>query len=210
MLKDIIIIGMHRSGTSLTASICQDLGVNIGTKLMGANESNPAGHFENIEFVMFHDKILKQAGGSWDNIPISNVLFDYFDSNIYEAKSLISNNKSNIWGWKDPRNTLFFSEYVKLLENPMIIICFRNPYNVARSLYDRDKISIEDGLKLTNVYNRFIIEGLNIIDSSIPILYVPFEEYFLNKYKQINMIGNFIGSDNIPDYELVIDEYSRL
>lgn len=209
-MKDIIIIGMHRSGTSLTSSICQDLGVNIGKNLMGSNSSNPAGHFENIEFVMFHEKILKHAGGSWDYIPSRYDLLKSFNDNICEIKSIISKNKSKIWGWKDPRNTLFFDKYVELLENPMIIICFRNIYNIAKSLYDRDKISIKDGLKLANIYNRFISEGLNRIDSSIPILYVSFEEYFIDRYKQIDTIRDFIGSTNIPNYDLVIDEYSML
>ncbi len=201
---------MHRSGTSLTSCICQDLGVNIGKNLIGANSSNPAGHFENIEFMTFHEKLLKHAGGNWNNIPSQDDLHKSFDDNICEAKSIINKNKSEIWGWKDPRSTLFFDKYIQLLENPMLLICFRNSYNVAKSLYNRDKISIKDGLKLANIYDRFIIEGLNKINYSIPILYIPFEDYFIDKYKQIDMIRDFIGSQNIPNYNLVIDEYSTL
>ena len=50
-----IIAGMHRSGTSLTAALLQNVGVDIGQRLMGASYSNSKGHFENLDFVEFHD-----------------------------------------------------------------------------------------------------------------------------------------------------------
>lgn len=66
-MTTVIILGMHRSGTSIIAGVLHTLGVYMGNKFIGAHWSNLLGHFENIEFVRLNDKILKNAGGSWDN-----------------------------------------------------------------------------------------------------------------------------------------------
>ena len=47
----IIIAGMHRSGTSLAASLLQSAGLDVGERLMEGNWSNPRGHFEDLDFV---------------------------------------------------------------------------------------------------------------------------------------------------------------
>ncbi|MEY2858272.1 MAG: hypothetical protein RLZZ74_2584, partial [Cyanobacteriota bacterium] len=43
-----IITGMHRSGTSLTASLLQSAGVNLGDRLMSEDRGNSKGHFEDL------------------------------------------------------------------------------------------------------------------------------------------------------------------
>ena len=58
----IIITGMHRSGTSLTASLLQSAGVKIGDRLMGKGTGNSQGHFEDLDFVEFHQQVLESQG----------------------------------------------------------------------------------------------------------------------------------------------------
>ena len=53
----IVIIGMHRSGTSLCSSIIQTLGIEMATEL-DALETQPKGHYERWDLVEIHDKIL--------------------------------------------------------------------------------------------------------------------------------------------------------
>ena len=54
-----IVLGMHRSGTSLCASMLNCLGVNIAEDI-GVGNGNDRGHFERWDLVEIHDKILKQ------------------------------------------------------------------------------------------------------------------------------------------------------
>ena len=56
--KCLIIVGMHRSGTSLTTSVLSKSGLDIGSNLLGSGVGNEEGHFENLEFVDFHRKML--------------------------------------------------------------------------------------------------------------------------------------------------------
>ena len=67
----VCIIGMHRSGTSMVANLLRRHGLSLGPDecLLGANESNQAGHFEHAGFVEINEALLKQLGGSWDNPP---------------------------------------------------------------------------------------------------------------------------------------------
>jgi hypothetical protein len=61
MLKDIVlIIGMHRSGTSLTTRIVNIMGYTIGNgaDIIGADAGNPTGYWEHRSFVSLNRKLL--------------------------------------------------------------------------------------------------------------------------------------------------------
>jgi len=55
----IIITGMHRSGTSLTAAFLQKIGLDLGDNLLKGNYWNPKGYFEDIDFVEFQRTVLQ-------------------------------------------------------------------------------------------------------------------------------------------------------
>ena len=62
-----IILGAHRSGTSLCAASIEHLGVDLGIKDHYSNEENKKGFFEQAEIVSFNNQLLSFLGGSWDN-----------------------------------------------------------------------------------------------------------------------------------------------
>ena len=73
--KTIVILGMHKSGTSMVAGVLEKLGVNMGKELLGPHWSNPLGHFENVKFVNLDERILKEAKGSWNNPPKRKIFY---------------------------------------------------------------------------------------------------------------------------------------
>ncbi len=196
--QSIIVLGMHRSGTSTIARILSEAGVNMGQRLMGANESNPFGHYENRDFVELNDKILKQAGGSW-NLPPEmeniNILQREFTK---EIKECINRNKKHIWGWKDPRSCLTINLFHKYLENPAYIICHRDSSEIAKSLWNREGINIEDGINIANHYKKELANFIKDIKS--PILEINFVDLLNEPKKQINIILEFLNI-NITDKE---------
>ncbi|CAD5961656.1 Paramyosin [Planktothrix tepida] len=160
-----IITGMHRSGTSLTASILQSAGVHIGRNLLGADHVNIKGHFENIDFYHLHMNILDSQGASsagWtlqDNLEIKEEFVD-------RAKELIEQNAlSAVWGWKEPRTTLFLEFWAKLLPEAKFLLIYRSPWEVADSLYRRqDEIfqtQPELAIKYWQHYNQKILNFYN-------------------------------------------------
>ncbi len=154
-MKTIIVLGMHRSATSLIAKTL-DTEIDMGVKLPNLNEHNPKGHYENYSFVNLNDQILKVAGGSWDNPPPEeNILALSENHELTSAIQLgIKMYQKEIWGWKDPRTTLTIELYMPYLVNPHFICCFRSPVEVAKSLSKRHNWDMEKCLRLCFEYNR--------------------------------------------------------
>ena len=160
-----IITGMHRSGTSLTASILQSAGVHIGRNLLGADQVNIKGHFENLDFYHLHMNILDSQGVSsagWtlqDHLEIQEEFVD-------QAKEIIEQNAlSSIWGWKEPRTTLFLEFWAKLLPEAKFLLIYRSPWEVVDSLYRRgDEVfqnQPELAVKYWQHYNQKILNFYN-------------------------------------------------
>lgn len=152
--KQVIVLGMHRSGTSLVAGILHKLGVNMGERMLGKSESNPCGHFEDLEFLYMNERILKMAGGYWNRPPsIESILklqkmFDEKIKNRIERKM-----KQGIWGWKDPRMCVLMPLYQKHIPNGYYIYVNRNRNDIANSLFKRNNMPLHSSLHLTQIYN---------------------------------------------------------
>lgn len=161
-MKTFIVLGMHRSATSLVAGGIEEMGVDVGgNKVLLANEHNPAGYFENIDFILLNDRILSSAGGDWKNPPSHESILSVKKEYEEEIKFTIKKNEAEVWGWKDPRTVLTIDLYLPHLENPFFLTCFRSPLKVAQSLKKRDGMPIEDGIKLAELYNNRLLNFLN-------------------------------------------------
>lgn len=158
MNKVFIVLGMHRSATSLIAGGLKKMNIDMGKKLLGKDKSNPFGHFEDKGFMELNKKILNQAGGSWDNPPSEADIIEAGNEFLKEIKKLT--NKKGLWGWKDPRTTLTIKCYLPYLENPHFICCFREPLEIAKSLQKREGWPINKGIKLTKEYNNRLLQFL--------------------------------------------------
>jgi len=126
-MKTFIVLGMHRSATSLAAKGLHESGVYMGEDLLGKNSSNPYGHFENRRFVQLNDALLDRAGGKWDKPPEHARIIkagQELSSRIEQTVAMESKGHE-FWGWKDPRTTLTIQCYWQYLTNPHLIICFR-------------------------------------------------------------------------------------
>jgi hypothetical protein len=58
-MSPLVIVGMHRSGTSLTAALLQAMGVDVGKNLYLADTNNVKGYFEDVEFLEFQRQVLQ-------------------------------------------------------------------------------------------------------------------------------------------------------
>jgi len=67
MKKIVLILGMHRSGTSVFSAAIQTLGFHLGSELLEPSSENVKGFFENARIVDFNDRLLSRLGGRWDN-----------------------------------------------------------------------------------------------------------------------------------------------
>src|SRR6185503_8310671 len=99
MSKQIVITGMHRSGTSLVSSLIQEAGISIGDRLQGASKGNLRGHFEDSDFYNFHEGLLKRHS---QGVFVQSLEFrpEIHDNELTAAQSLIEQRQNKaIWGW---------------------------------------------------------------------------------------------------------------
>ena len=194
----VCIIGMHRSGTSMVANLLRRHGLSLGPDecLLGASESNQAGHFEHTGFVEINEALLKQLGGSWDNPPSLQSGWEQ-DSGLADlarkASSLIQEFATcSNWGWKDPRTTLLLPFWRRIVPNLRYVICIRNPLEVASSLAQRDGHSIPVAVHLWRKYTR---DGILNTDGC-PRILTFYEDYFCRPAQEINRVSDFCGLRN--------------
>ena len=156
----ILCVGMHRSGTSLAASIIRELGVKVPGELIKADSANLAGYFENQTIVNAQENLLKELGYWWPSERASNGLPD----NLLKCKAVrkylawltiylgqILNQESGLIAIKDPRTSLLLPVWReaawRLGIRIKLLICLRNPRDVCWSLVWRDGLSVGMGWK---------------------------------------------------------------
>ena len=161
-LKTIVVLGMHRTATSMTARALHESGeVWMGHRLMLDADGSEDGLYEHGPIVDLNAEILWAAGGEWDQPPnpdrimavgaaftsrIQDVLGELEDEAIRRGFRSV--------GFKDPRLCLTIELWAPHLSNPQYIAQFRDNQQVAESLHARDGISIEWGTRLALEYNR--------------------------------------------------------
>ncbi len=158
----LILCGMHRSGTSLLASLLIGSGVDLGTTLLGAAPGNPHGHFEDLDFLRFHERALVANGIVSEGFTIQREVS--VPARLQEdADRLVAARcpRHHLWGWKDPRSTLFLDFWKERLPNARVVAMFRRPWEVVDSLYRRTDPTFHDNpsfaLDVWMHYNRLVL-----------------------------------------------------
>jgi colanic acid/amylovoran biosynthesis glycosyltransferase len=163
----IIVTGMHRSGTSLVAQALAWAGLYLGDRLKGPSRFNPEGYFEDLDVVSFHDQLLAVNGAKWELCQTLQHLQLPGDSEAVASALLEAKfGGRTVWGWKDPRTTLFLSFWNRLLPDAHWILVMRRPGETVFSLQRRGDMRqharnpvkrAQMALQLWMHYNRCIL-----------------------------------------------------
>ena len=157
----LIIAGMHRSGTSLTAALCQTAGLFIGHRLMPGYPGNERGHFEDMDFVGIHQRSLVANGLVDTGFDIGTASLSVPVAERDVARSLLEERRALgvHWGWKDPRSVLFLPFWAEAIPEAKFLFVFRRPCEVVDSLFRRnsdvDRIFRGDPLRAVLLWCRY-------------------------------------------------------
>ncbi len=143
----IVVIGMHRSGTSMVSRMLQSLGLFMGTR----QDANA----ESLFFMQLNEWVLNSAGGRWDHPSAVQHLYRQPELSALTAEYLRLStqcpraagylgvrrylryrdlgNLDFAWGWKDPRNNFTLPFWLSAFPNARIVRIFRHGVDVARS-----------------------------------------------------------------------------
>lgn len=233
MKKVLVILGMHRSGTSVTANWLFSCGVNLGQSFHKASKFNLKGYYEDIEFLQLHKKLLSEENihpsghEDFKKLNLSN-------NQIQEIKDLLSKkNSSHQWGWKEPRTCLFIDYYMDLISSGVFLVVYRRCEDVISSLIKRQvtfensnsknlikklkskwsnkrkkKEAIKRYCNIWIYYNKKLLETFENIDNEA-ILYTSvnhlkeYNEDIFNKLKELGFKINYIDFNRIYESNLM-------
>lgn len=145
MRPPFIIIGMHRSGTSILTKVLEKSGIFMGV-LKDPN-------YEAMHFLSINQQVLWKAGynwykpgvpapAEWHDIPAEEIYIEHFKLNGRWAKWKHGLKKHD-WGWKDPRNSFTLDMWLHKFPEAKVIHLVRNREAAAQSLFKRNKVAGE-------------------------------------------------------------------
>jgi hypothetical protein len=143
----VLVLGMHRSGTSAFVRVLNLLGCDLPRTLVKANRSNEAGHWESTPVCRLNDRILASAGTDWDDWLELNpgwIRSPKAEEFREEALAVLQEEfgSSRLFVLKDPRICRLVPFWLDVLEEadarPLIVSPVRNPLEVAASLENRN------------------------------------------------------------------------
>ncbi len=146
----VVVLGMHRSGTSLVAGCLRNSGVDFGPRLMPPDPDNPRGYFEHNDVVNLHDRLLLALDRSWDDpapLPANWWHDDHLAPYQHQLLAILRRDFPAVplWGLKDPRLCRLLpwweTVWLALGSRPLFLLVRRAPAEVAASLARREGVS---------------------------------------------------------------------
>ncbi len=145
----LLVLGMHRSGTSAITGALGVLGVPLGSRLIDAGPDNPGGYWEQRDAVLLDEQLLHALGSDWDDpTPLPESWLDGEPASEAAAaiSALIADEFAGqpLWALKDPRLCrllpLWRRELLAVGVQPSVVLVLRHPDEIAASLRRRDAL----------------------------------------------------------------------
>jgi hypothetical protein len=162
----VLVLGMHRAGTTLVSQILRQMGVFQGTSLEG--------HHEPVFFRDANEWILRSIHAGWDRpeavreLYADRVFCHHITRRLVQRvqsvgfiKSFVGLNHIRrfygqadmIWGWKEPRMTLTFPLWRPVFPQAKVLFIHRNGIDTANSLVNREEWRIKQNIPVHNVFD---------------------------------------------------------
>ncbi len=213
----LVILGMHRSGTSLITQWLYKCGLNIGDDLLGPGMGNAEGHFEDKDFLQIHEDILRSGNLSRIGLITAKISGNISDEQKEKIRANleVKNKLHAQWGWKDPRTCLFLDHYRELLNNAKYIIIIRDCDTVVNSLVNRayKKYEKKNFSRLNTVSKKILkLFRQQIIHLFYKRFATFYTEVWINYNEEILKHIEKIKQDNyiLINYQMLIDKADRV
>ena len=198
----VTVLGAHRSGTSVCSHVLTALGIDMADDPT-PKPSNPKGHWERWELVEFHDRILRMFNRAyltplhdlsmpqgWSTDPrvgdIKSEIISFLDRRMVSGVP---------FGFKDPRTArllrLWQEIFNELDRQVKIVVCLRNPAEVARSLNERDGLPLDMG---EYRWFRYMVDIFSHFHKDY-ICTIEYEAWFGDVDYNIKQLAQFLGLD---------------
>lgn len=197
----VVVLGMHRSGTSVITRVINLLGLPLcRADDLDTPSGDPAdGHWESSCLAAFNETLLNSCGGTWSAPPF---MIDGWESRKpvigrrTEASALFRCvHPSPTWVWKDPRTCLTLPFWRSVWRSsPVVVFVHREPLEVALSLQRRDDLGRAHCIALWERYVRSALNGAN----GLPFIAVRYSELMANPADTVALLRSDLASLGVP------------
>ena len=215
MPKNVIVVGMARSGTSLTASIFVKKGYFVADdpngQLQAADKNNLGGFWELEDLKEANASVLAAVGFPYHNTWTSNQILPHQAEAIGKLEHL-DEHKSMVeyyedkqpWIWKDPRFCYTLGYWWPLMnpETTAVLLVTRRASEVRRSLLRANWGDAPSGDKtayLKRIEDHIDFARRTIRDLDIPHIEIDYGDYSSKRQDTAEKLGQYFGFDLSPD-----------
>ena len=196
----IIVLGMHRSGTSLCANMLAKLAVDMADA-PGESPANRRGHWERPRINDLHDEVLALLGRAWGEDAHHLALPEGWegDTRVCAVGMKLADwlrprvAATGCFGFKDPRTSRLLAMWPPILATldaePRYVLCIRDPAQVARSLVTRDRTAREAAEYRWLIYNAHAVHGVG----EAPVCVLPYEDWFTDPITAARRLAAFVS-----------------
>ena len=194
----IVVLGMHRSGTSVVARCMKVLGAETGDSLIPAQKDNPKGFYEDKDILELDEEMLGFLGSSWEatNIVSLQQIEELFESDFFiRACNLLEKKLQHypIFVIKEPRMVVLLpfwrKVFVECSLNVKYVIAIRNPLSVASSLEKRNGMDPAFGVTL---WFGYVLRSLQETVEDERVL-VDYDRILLYPKKEVQRLSEMLG-----------------
>ncbi len=196
----IVVLGMHRGGTSLVAQLVKLWGAYADlSALLQGDQFNPRGYWEPVPLVALNDELLEAVQSRWSVPPDSSAApvltamgcQGSFRDRALELLAPLSEAKQP-WFWKDPRLSVLLPFWKQLWGKVRYIVAVRDPGDIADSLTNRDGMSARVSFLLWHKYMSDILAAEDVHATAI---FVGYENLLTNPRKESERLCSFLDQE---------------
>jgi hypothetical protein len=193
--RAVLVLGMHRSGTSAITRGMQALGVHLGDDFLGPQPDNPTGYWEDINIFEINERLLGVFGLKWEDVGLINDDLwqdTEVDALREEAIEYLSAQFTShpLWGFKDPRTIRLLPFWQPILQalgvDESYVLAIRNPRSVADSLKQRQGI---DAVTAHLLWLIYLVPNLGKI-ANRPFIVADYDLVMADPRSQLERIAN--------------------
>ena len=165
----VVVVGMHRSGSSALTRGMGALGLDLGDNLMEPAPDNETGFWEDLDLFGINVELMERMGVSWDTLrpmPIDTLPGETLSRLTARAAQLLRaklERGRGSFAMKDPRTARLLPFWHGVFEHlgvqPKWMLTCRNPVSVMRSLQRRNGFGEGKGYLLWLVHVLDALQG---------------------------------------------------
>ena len=211
--RAVLVLGMHRSGTSALARGLQMLGVYLGNDFISPKPDNPTGYWEDRNIFEINERLLAVFGLKWEEVSlIDDARWDEpgIEALRTEAVAYLKSQfvSHPLWGFKDPRTIRllpFWRSVLDVLEvDESYLLVIRNPRSVANSLIRRHGMDAVTAHLLWLVY---VVPNLSMI-ANRPFIVADYDLVMADPRLELGRIAQGLKIPSTDARKAGIDQFA--